>query len=947
MSTGINRRGKTMQGKWIWTKDECSSENERICFMTKFAAPEEEMKSCILNIAAVTKYAVYVNGSHVGNGPIRSAKGESFFDTYGIEKYLHSGENILGIEVWNYGWSTYQTVFEDGRLRFEVLSDHQVIAESDEKVKCCRDFGSLPYVPKRNVNLGFTDYYDARKFDSEWAGSWQENWEESGVCEVQERVLKPRPIRSFRERSVYPEQIISLEDVSKNCQVITINTRTTFFTDRKDADETTMNGYIGCEFHSDSEKTGIISFPNRTWNGMIGTFRIGNTIYEVTDAHREIEVTLPKGRSLFLMQLHGKFDDLYCHMELRFKEKTEICGMGTDHSFFVVGPTASVKSALDGIHDVYDEIEFYTEEDERYFSCETLQELERAGAEIKWVPARYVMEDAYMLSLNRLAKREKSYAVMPKHMGILWNNSETTVIDLPKCGDYRRMIVDFGDLYVGNLEFTLYAGEGTIVDIYGFENMYHREPDFTIGLNNGMRYICKQGWQHYRGMARIGMRYAIISVRNNSEPVLIRNFHINYSTFSVSNTGSFCCDDERLNKIWSMCRHTHELCMEDSFTDCPTYEQAFWLGDAQTSAVVNNYVFGEYEFVRHNLILGTTARNNSPLFNALTPTDWGTSIPLWTMNWMISLGEYIEVTGDYSILHEIYDKVRECLYYYANLVSEEGLFVVNAWNLIDWADIDTPPGYAIISYQGMLAHCFGKGSYFAAYMDRHEDQEFFADMESKMKKLLDEKMWDSERQMFGDAWHPEKGFSSTYSIQTHSLLMLFDAIIDPEKKETVREYMTSLPDEFVRAGSPFMLYYYYEAAASEGNLKEVFDDISFRWGEMIRYETTTCWEVFPGFYENSRTRSYCHSWSSSPAALMQKYLLGIKMEKEGFRKVSFEIPNIPNRWCRGGIPTPSGLIYVDWNRDEKVCNLEIPADIEAEIHVPEEYQLNLERTEKE
>ena len=116
---------------------------------------------------------------------------------------------------------------------------------------------------------------------------------------------------------------------------------------------------------------------------------------------------------------------------------------------------------------------------------------------------------------------------------------------------------------------------------------------------------------------------------------------------------------------------------------------------------------------------------------------------------------------------------------------------------------------------------------------------------------------------------------------------------------------------------------------------------------MIRYETTTCWEVFPGFYENSRTRSYCHSWSSSPAALMQKYLLGIKMEKEGFRKVSFEIPNIPNRWCRGGIPTPSGLIYVDWNRDEKVCNLEIPADIEAEIHVPEEYQLNLERTEKE
>ena len=45
--------------------------------------------------------------------------------------------------------------------------------------------------------------------------------------------------------------------------------------------------------------------------------------------------------------------------------------------------------------------------------------------------------------------------------------------------------------------------------------------------------------------------------------------------------------------------------------------------------------------------------------------------------------------------------------------------------------------------------------------------------------------------------------------------------------------------------------------------------------------------------------------------------------------------------------TPYGVIYVDWNKDEKTCNLEIPAEIEAEIHVPEEYHLNLERIEKE
>ena len=84
-----------MQGKWIWMEDEYSSENERICFMTKFAAPETEIKSCVLNIAAVTKYAIYVNGIYVGNGPIRSTKWESFFDV------IEEGKTGIGYEFDN------------------------------------------------------------------------------------------------------------------------------------------------------------------------------------------------------------------------------------------------------------------------------------------------------------------------------------------------------------------------------------------------------------------------------------------------------------------------------------------------------------------------------------------------------------------------------------------------------------------------------------------------------------------------------------------------------------------------------------------------------------------------------------------------------------------------------------------------------------------------------
>ena len=61
----------------------------------------------------------------------------------------------------------------------------------------------------------------------------------------------------------------------------------------------------------------------------------------------------------------------------------------------------------------------------------------------------------------------------------------------------------------------------------------------------------------------------------------------------------------------------------------------------------------------------------------------------------------------------------------------------------------------------------------------------------------------------------------------------------------------------------FLLYYLYGVLAQMGNLERVIRDMEKRWGEMLRYDSTTCWEVFPGFYENARTRSYCHAWSSA------------------------------------------------------------------------------------
>lgn len=141
-----------------------------------------------------------------------------------------------------------------------------------------------------------------------------------------------------------------------------------------------------------------------------------------------------------------------------------------------------------------------------------------------------------------------------------------------------------------------------------------------------------------------------------------------------------------------------------------------------------------------------------------------------------------------------------------------------------------------------------------------------------------------------------------------------------------------------------MLSYLYSCMIKNGQTEEVFHDICIRWGEMIHYDSTTCWEVFPGFYENSRTRSYCHSWSAFPAVLCLEQMLGVKRIGRGWKKIKIEVPEKMGNWCRGAVPTPFGVIRAWWEREEKTYRLQLPEGIEIDGKDLNGWKLEVERT---
>lgn len=942
-----------MNAKWIWINEE-KTENQRGCFGCFFyMRNDQNMEEVVLEISASTRYIAYLNGKEIGRGPIRSGRHQQFFDRYSIDDKICQGENFLAVRVWDYGWSTYQTVAKPAGLIFEIKQGNKTVCSSDNAVYASLDQGHMEYAPKRNVNLGFTDYYDAQKFDACWFEKPEvvKSWPFAIETEDVWGELAQKKIRPYQSECVYPKQIVSVQQVKKGCQQITVNTRNAFFGKRLDADETTFSGFIGCEFSCAEDMEGEIAFPNRLWNGIIGDFKIDNTYYEVSRENRSISVKLTKGTHLFLLQMSGKVDDLYCHMEWKFPKNVVFEKYQEGTSFFTVGPTKYIQSAIDGFAEIYgglnefEKMDQETEEHEKIWMSGSLAELKQCSKEMNvpmnWVEPKYVFEDMYFLSLVRTEEVVLEETIGKELLGILWNNDVDAVITPPDKGDYRRIIVDFGDVYVGSFEFLLKAKAGTIVDVYCFENMYGGEIDYTIGLNNGFRYICKEGWQKYSCMTRMGARYAMITVRNTVDDVKIRDFHLHYMIYSSSGSGEFMCDDYLLNRIWEMCCQTHKVCSEDCFTDSPTYEQAYWIGDAQVSAYINGILHGDYEFIRHNLELAVTAGENTKLMNALTPTDWTTSIPMWMMNWIIAVQQYIEICGDETIIDSLYDPIKDTLTYYEKFIQTDGGFLICAWNMLDWAALDIHNYGVVTGHQAILAWCYKIASDFAKKRERFEDAEHFNHVREQLLNYMDQKMWNEEKQAYMDGWTPEYGLSKTVSIQTHIFLYLYEGIIDDKKKTIVEKYLLDTPEDFIKVGSPFMLNYLHMCLNKLGKSEEVLNDIHQRWGEMLHYDTTTCWEVFPGFYENSRTRSYCHSWSASPAVFCLEQILGIQRIDNGWKKIKIQVPDYAGKWCKGAVPTPYGIIRGWWEKKEKTYKLMVPRQIEIDMSAMEGWNVQV------
>jgi len=485
-------------------------------------------------------------------------------------------------------------------------------------------------------------------------------------------------------------------------------------------------------------------------------------------------------------------------------------------------------------------------------------------------------------------------------------------------GDVR---FDFGQVNAGWLVFRCDAlPEGTKCSISEFNepavfNAGSQSPAKTkepVRLEDGS-YRLELNSELYEGV-----RYAWIHFRGVAEPVKVTDIHLVCQAKPVNYLGSFDSDNEMLDKIWYAAAYTVRLNLMKDYFGAILMERSdrfSWTGDAHTSQAASMVAFGNYPFVRKNII-NTSNQDNGILS--------------YSILWIQSVVDYVMYSGDMAIADSLSTNIQGKFHkaiHHLKVGSNPSFY---GWDERLGAGFENPgcdetrSAYRMLTIQTLnrYASILPDGDAFA------DQCHFWAD--SLSASVREDAQWMDKMALFSASDAVNAGF-----VEASEYPALWSKVYD---------------DRLQRVSySPFNEYFVLNAMARMGRYDEAMNTIDDCWGGQVRYGGTTFFEVFRPSWNDCKLdqndapvnnqcgyTSLTHPWSAGVAKWLSEEVLGVKPTAPGFDACVIE-PHLCGGLTRvkGTVPTPKGIISVSINSRRGVCKVAMPDGIEASLVLPD------------
>ena len=916
----LEKDRKMLTAKWIWKKqDNYNPYNHTIIAIKEFNSVE--VSRATMRITTDGRYRLFINDEWINDGPCRSWPEHFQYDEIDVTSFLKPGKNLIRIFARHWSVGTFHAVPKQAGLLAQLNIENQngksekIITDKSWQVAEC--IAWLPNTPKVSIQMEPQEMYDARLEQSmafspatELYNTEAGPWKNLNPRDVALLTKKPFSFRSFVAANVVKHQrdldfcipaqrLLNGDVIEANhyissacgiCTVLELGKQSVVQFSSLEGFFIRVNGKRSDDdsFELSAGKHLVLAFSK----DIIG-HRKEKSI-RIVDPPKTMDLTNP---------IDPEFENPWSWVPF-----PEYAFVGNDLDWQVVFNRKNNELLLE-----------YQQTAESFLSeisdlDSFLQKLGNRAQNISSAKM-YLIDSDWQFSARQVIQNEHVRIENPS--GLMYDNGEITIVHPSLAGDVE-LIYDLGQQNCGYYDFELTADAGVEVDISGIEyidpngNIQH-----TRHNRNGMRYITKQGINVFTSLKRRSGRYIFITFRNLRSPIFFRKFQLIESTYPVNQIGSFSCSDTRLDKIWEMSALTLKLCMEDTFTDCPLYEQTLWVGDARNEALFAFPVFGATDIAKRCISLAGQSLERFPIVGCQVPSGWEIILPAWSFLWGISVWDYYYYSGEAQFLKTIWPKVIQNLKGAETMLNDRGLFSAPLWNMFDWSGIDDQKE-TVLHNSMLLVGAIDAAQKCARALNESSYNSWLEAFREKLVAAINQ-LWEKNRNAYLDAIDENGDLSDSVSQHTSFLSVLYDIVPQGNRGNAINNILEP-PEDMVPVGSPFAMLYFYETLEKIGKHSNIIDSIYERYLPMLEVGATTVWEIFgssnyrPGHFP---TRSHCHAWSSAPLYFLNRIILGIKQTQPGGSE--FQISPRLNglSWAKGAVATAKGVLSVSWRIEGK------------------------------
>lgn len=862
------------RARWIWRADESFAYNEYVRFRKAFALGRREGEAATLAITADALYQAWVNGRMVGHGPAKSAEGRRSVDRYDIGPFLRPGTNHLEVLVLSLGVGSMTYCPGSAGVIFQIdLPRRKIVSDGATLVR--RERGRRRTTVRRWILPCLEDVDGAAA-----PGPW-----------TRARVT-PKQVALYRRRvplpsrqALVPRRIVAAEVVRVPGFSISLRLKPPLArgTERRRCNMVNVPARVTVELFSPIRQTMefVPSLGNVTWK------RGGKVIFKGSgwtgwdrSKHRGV-IRLERGTT----RLEG------LHERSHF-EDVSLCA-------FVRAPVRVRHARVDPLS------------------------LPPSGGRDDSVAPTLARD----LSERRLAAKPSRVRVWTEANAFdrvanarhLRGATLEGALPPTRKGEAVRVVYDLGVLHNGWLAFDAVGERGSRL-VFAFAEAVDEGPPLRIqwpaGCNNALTYRLRGGWQSFESFLPYGVRYIIVQ-HEGPRPARVENLRVLLANCGGRPQGDLRCSDLLLNGIREICAQAAISATDDTFTDCPTFEQVNWNFDNRMAALTDSLTCASTDVARNSIQLFAEDPGYPGLVRSQYPSAWDNRIPLWSFHWIMMVRDYYWQTGDKAFVRKMFPRVAAGIKEALGKVGSTGLLEwpvdADTWHFVEWGH-GRDDAHAILSAeQAGLVGALADAEELARAVGRPEPR--WPRARRALCGAIHRHLWDAERDAYRDSMREDGSRSAIMSQASNAALALYGVGSRAWARRLARRIVKG-DERLLPYGSPAGAYYVLELLDRLGEVEEIFRIIRRRWGEMVLNGDTTTWEHFGEFgHAGWPTRSRCHPYASYVSKYLVKYLLGVEALAPGFARVRVR-PRPPDgvERCQGAIPTPRGLLRVAWER---------------------------------